>query len=103
MTRLFVLGSRLSGGPTARLWGAMRKFVQGVVEIRSLKFRGQKTEIRGRKAWSGGGREQRAKTREQRAKSRERRAGSLERVAIYPIAISITSTSNSMNRSAVNF
>jgi hypothetical protein len=30
----------------------MRKFVQGVVEIRSLKFRGQRTEIRGRRAWS---------------------------------------------------
>src|SRR5436190_13880102 len=40
LAQLSVIGSRLSGGPTARLRGIMRKFVQGVVEIRSLKFRG---------------------------------------------------------------
>src|SRR6266566_7565052 len=38
LAQLSVLGSRLSGGPAARLRGIMRKFVQGVVEIRSLKL-----------------------------------------------------------------
>jgi len=69
LAQLSVIGSRLSGGPTVRLRGIMRKFVQGVVEIRSLKFRGQR---------SGG----------QRAKSKEQGAGELEtpRVSVigYP-------------------
>src|SRR5437764_352275 len=38
LAQLSVLGSRLSGGPAARLRGIMRKFVQGVVEIRSLNL-----------------------------------------------------------------
>ena len=47
----------------ARLRGVMRKFVQGIVEIRSLKFRGRRSGQRSR--------ERGAKSKEQRAKSRE--------------------------------
>src|SRR5205823_14832023 len=64
LAQLSVIGSRLSGGPTARLRGIMSKIVKGVVETRSLKFRGQ------REHGAGGSKEQRAKSKEQRAKSR---------------------------------
>src|SRR5438874_7644759 len=39
LAQLSVLGSRLSGGPTARLRGIMSKIVKGVVETRSSKLR----------------------------------------------------------------
>src|SRR5438477_9494063 len=38
LAQLSVIGSRLSGGPTARLRGIMSKIVKGVVETRSFKL-----------------------------------------------------------------
>jgi len=72
----------------------MRKFVQGVVEIRSSKL-GQLKQGAGRELGAGqeagdGGKEQRARSREQGAGR-----GSLEWGAIYPITIA--SRSRRMN------
>ncbi len=60
----------------ARLRGIMRKIVEGVLEIRSLKLRGDWEHGAGsRERGRGQERRQRAKSKEQRAKSKEQGQG----------------------------